>query len=92
MVAVCFEDIKTSISYPIEEIRMAVKENSMGECNKSKDFVPLGSTNTTIKRSTNNAYSRKATVIWLDVLPIDLKQKLKQGKNSQSIFKVQVLH
>ena len=59
----------------------------------NQDFIPMGSTDTTIKRSTNNAYSRKSTVVWLDTLPADLKQKLKQGKNNQSlIFKVQVLH
>ena len=81
VVAVCFKDVKSFVS-SIEDIRVVVKANKMGGCNKSKDFIPAGSTDTIIKRSINNTYSRKATLVWLDVLPADLVDNLlKRGKN-----------
>ena len=71
--------MKTALSIPVNEIRSAVRANKLGEHNKSKDFVPSDSTDDRILKSTKNAYSRKATLIWMDKLPQDLVQKLKQG-------------
>ena len=61
MVAACFEDIKASMSFSIEQVKVAIRGSNMGECNKAKDFVPLRSTDPIIKRSTGNACSRKTT-------------------------------
>ena len=82
----CFEDIKASMSFSIEQVKVAIRGSNMGECNKAKDFVPLRSTDPIIKRSTGNAYSRKATLIWLDMLPDDLRQNLMKGKELQHRF------
>ena len=73
MVAVCFEDIKASMYFSIKEVKVAIRENKMGECNKANDFVPLGSIDPIIKRSTGNTHSRKATLVWLHLMPDDLK-------------------
>ena len=86
MVAVCFEDIKESMSCSIEQVKVAIRGSNMGECNKAKDFVPVTSKDPIIKRSTGNAYSRKATLVWLDMLPDDLRQNLMKGKELQHTF------
>ena len=59
----CFEDVKTSMFYSVKEVKMAVRAKNINECNKAKDFVPLGRTDTITKRSTKNARSRKATLV-----------------------------
>ena len=76
---VCLDDLASHFSSSSLDIRNAVKASGFGRHNIAKDFVPVNSTNPTIKRVTDSR-SRKCTIIWLDCLPQDLQDRLKQGK------------
>ena len=79
VVSVCLQDIET-LSTPPKELRAIVRSNALGNASRAKDFVPANSTDSTVKRRTNS-YSRKATVVQLDMLPPHLVQELKEGNH-----------
>ena len=80
VVSVCLEDIET-LSTPPKELRAVVRRNArLGDASRAKDFVPANSTGSVVNRRTN-AYSRKATVVRLDMLPPHLVQELKEGNH-----------
>ena len=76
---ICLDDLATHLSTSSLDIRNAVKASGFGRHNIAKDFVPITSTNPTIKRGSNSR-SRKCTIVWLDCLPQPLQDRLKQGK------------
>ena len=84
-VAVCLDDIDTTLSSNPTAFRKAVKDGNLGKHNVSKDFVPLDSTNPTIRRETNSR-SQKSTVIWLDKLPPNLQEKLQKGTIASTFY------
>ena len=75
----CLDDLASHLSSTSLDIRNALKASGFGRHNIAKDFVPMNSSNPTIKRG-SNARSRKCTIVWLDCLPQDLQDKLKRGK------------
>ena len=80
VVSVCLEDIET-LSTPPKELRAIVRRNArLGDASRAKDFVPANSTESVINRR-KNSYSRKATVVRLDMLPPHLVQELKEGNH-----------
>ena len=79
VVSVCLEDIET-LSTPPKQLRAIVRSNALGNASRAKDFVPTHSTESVINRR-SNSYSRKATVVWLDMLPPDLVKELKEGNH-----------
>ena len=76
---ICLDDLATHLSTSSLDIRNAIKASGFGRHNNAKDFVPITSTNPTIKRGSNSR-SRKCTIVWLDCLPQPLQDRLKQGK------------
>ena len=76
VVAIVLNDIESSIS--TTEIKSAIKFRGIGDVNCTKDFLDPASSMTTITRNVSNK-RRKCCVIYLDELPADLKENLKQG-------------
>ena len=81
VIGICFEDVKQHIPFTPNIVRDCIKVAGLGKHNQAKDFVPLNSTDTIIRRGSNNR-SRKCTVVWLERLPSTLKETLMEGKNN----------
>lgn len=78
-VAVCVDDLSAPLHISTDNVRRAVKESGCGKHNVAKDFLAIDSTNPVIKRGVNSR-SRKCTVVFVDILPDSLQQKLLRGK------------
>lgn len=50
----------------------------MGMNHVTCDFVPKDSTNCIIKKG-QNSYSRRCSVLWADIMPQDLVDKIEEG-------------
>ena len=78
VVAKVLDDIASHLSSTTKQIKDSVKATGFGNNNISKDFVPRGSTDSVVRRP-SNSYSRKCTVVWLDRIPSELREKLQKG-------------
>ena len=78
VLAICWDDIYHSLSESPSVIREAIKTSKMGINHVAHDFVPKNSTDSNIKRGVNS-YSRKCSVLWVDVIPKDLAYEIEQG-------------
>ena len=78
-VGICLEHIKHIIPDTPTVVRECIKVAGLRKHNQAKDFVPLNSTDTVIKRGSKNQ-SRKCTIVWLEILPSTLRENLMEGK------------
>ena len=76
VVAIALTDTNTSTA----EIKSAITSLQIGETNCTKDFLDPQSLTTIITRNVSSK-RRKCCVIYLDQLPAELREELKQGIN-----------
>ena len=84
VVAIALIDIE-SANTSTAEIKSAITSLQIGDTNCTKDFLDPQSSVTTITRNVSNK-RRKCCVIYLDQLPAELREELKQGINYVTIF------
>ena len=84
-VAICLDDLQTSLTATPIAIRTVAKDRNMGKHDVSKDFVPVDSKNPFIRRNSNSR-SRKCTVVWLEDLPSLLQERLQKVSTNRNIF------
>ena len=75
---ICLNDLTKDLPFSSDLIRKYLKSTNSGKKNISKDFLPMGSTDVNI-RHPNNSRSRKCAVVWLDMIPPELKDVIIKG-------------
>ena len=55
-VAVCLDDIQTSLTTTTTTIKTAFNDNKMGKHNVTNNFVPINSTNPFIRNESNSQF------------------------------------
>ena len=72
------EVLCSHLGYSASTIQAAIRDSDVGGNSESKDFVPPTSVDPIITRR-RNGKRWSCSVIWLDKLPPELRQQLKEG-------------
>lgn len=78
VMSIILNDIPTSLTYTIQEIKDTLAKGGFGLVNVTKNFLSDDSSATYMKRDVNN--KRKKCEVFLDTPPPNAVKKLKAGK------------
>ena len=78
VVRIVLNDVSTSLSHPVSNIRSALILGKFGLTNIAKDFLSSDCTATSVSRGINHQ-RRKCEVVFLDMLPDDTVKRLRAG-------------